>query len=143
LSEEASQKEFVPGFDAAWAAVAIAREGEAVSSRLRPLLQSAYVDCLSEPLDVARLKGSLERLLEFLSRDGRTNANCWAVDLFFANSQGWARDWGDRELPERLHDVLAMMGEALHDTVKDPGVAANFGCLPEQLLERLREVAVK
>ena len=129
------------GFDAAWAAVAVSRDGEAVSPRLRPLLQSVYIDCLSEPLDLARLNGSLERLLEFLPGDGRTNANCWAVDLFFANCQGWERDWGDRDLPEQLHDVLAMMGEALHDTVKDPGVAANFGCLPEQLLERHRGAA--
>lgn len=126
------------GFDEAWTVVAVSRDGETVSPRLRPLLQSVYRDCVSEPLSLASLKSSLEHLLEFLSGDGRTNANCWAADLFFANCQGWERDWADRDLPECLHDVLAMMGEALHDTVKDPSVAANFGCLPEQLLERLR-----
>jgi hypothetical protein len=31
-----------------------------------------------------------------------------------------------------------VMGEALHDTVRDPGVARNSGCLPEQLLDRLK-----
>jgi len=37
----------------------------------------------------AALKKSLEELLEFLSNRGRTNANCWAVDLFFCLSDGW------------------------------------------------------
>jgi len=128
----------MPGFDIAWAAVAVSRDGEPVSPRLRPLLQSVYSDCLLEPLEPVRLKGSLERLLNFLSGDGRTNANCSAVDLFFANCQGWERDWTDRDMPEHLHDVMAMMGEALHDAVKDPALAANLGCLPEQLLDRLK-----
>lgn len=130
----------MPSFVEAWTAVAVSRDGEPVSPGLRPLLESVYSDCLSEPLDLTTLRHSLERLLEFLSGDGRTNANCWAADLFLADCQGWERDWADRDLPEHLHDVLAMMGEALHDTVKDPRVAANFGCLPEQLLERLRGV---
>jgi hypothetical protein len=33
-----------------------------------------------------------------------------------------------------------MMGEALHDTIGAPEIAENFGCLPEQLLERLRQL---
>ena len=131
----------MPSFVEAWTAVAVSRDGEPVSPGLRPLLESVYSDCLSEPLDLTTLRHSLERLLEFLSGDGRTSANCWAADLFFADCQGWERDWADRDLPEHVHDVLAMMGEALHDTVKDPRVAANFGCLPEQLLERLRSAA--
>jgi hypothetical protein len=32
------------------------------------------------------------------------------------------------------------MGEALHDTVQAPEIAENFGCLPEQLLERVRHL---
>ena len=80
---------------------------------------------------------NLRELLRFLAHEGRTNANCWAVDLFFCNSQGWERDWGDLDLPEQIHDVLAKMGEALHDTVGTPDIAQNFGCLPEQLLEAL------
>jgi hypothetical protein len=38
------------------------------------------------------------------------------------------------------HDVLAMMGEALHDAVKAPEIARNFGCPPEQLLERVKRL---
>jgi hypothetical protein len=76
----------------------------------------------------------------FLSGEGRSNANCWAADLFFAQSEEWERDWAEQNLPEGLHDVLAMMGEALHDTIQAPEIAKNFGCLPEQLLERLRQL---
>jgi hypothetical protein len=50
------------------------------------------------------------------------------------------KDWGEQNLPESFHDVLAMMGEALHDTVQAPETAENFGCLPEQLLERVRHL---
>ena len=38
------------------------------------------------------------------------------------------------------HDILAMMSEALHDTVQAPEIAQNFGCLPEQLLEKVRNL---
>ncbi|HEX4004478.1 MAG TPA: hypothetical protein VHX36_17620 [Candidatus Acidoferrales bacterium] len=122
----------------AWKAVAAPRDGELVSPQLRPLVEAVYRQCLHRPVNINQLAASLENLLEFLATDGRTNANCWAVDLFFANCAGWESDWGDCHLPEGLHDVLAMMGEALHDTVKAPSLAENFGCLPEQLLERLR-----
>ena len=81
-------------------------------------------------------------LLEFLATDGRTNANCWAVDRFFAESEGWERDWTDQELPDDFHDVLAMMGEALHDTVGAPAIAENFGCLPEQLLDQVKRLSI-
>jgi len=130
----------MPGFDEAWAAVAVPRDGEQVSSGLRPLLRAVYTQSLSPPLKMREFKNSLEDLLTFLVGEGRTNANCWAVDLFFGESQGWERDWAAQDLPEEVHDVLAMMGEALHDTVKDPDIAKNFGCLPEQLLERVKSL---
>jgi hypothetical protein len=84
----------------------------------------------------------LEELLEFLAGEGRTNANCWAVDLFFDSSQGWERDWVEQDLPEEFHDVLSMMGEALHDTVRTPAIAENFECLPEQLLDRVKRLRI-
>jgi hypothetical protein len=132
----------MPGFHKAWAAVAVGREGEPVSPELRPLLERVYVDILSSPTDLAGLEKNLEGLLEFLSSRGRTNGNCWAVDLFFCRSDGWERDWTDQSLPEEFHDVLAKMGEALHDTVQCPAVAKNFDCLPEQLLEEVRNLAI-
>jgi hypothetical protein len=128
----------MPGFDDAWNAVARARGGESVSPKLRPLLETVYSQSLSHPVNPSGLKRSLEDLLEFLAVEGRTNANCWAVDLFFAHSEGWERDWAEQDLPEDLHEIIAMMSEALHDTVSAPEIAKNFGCLPEQLLERVR-----
>jgi hypothetical protein len=130
----------MPGFEQTWLSVAHPRGGESVSIALRPLLQAVYSSILSSPRDLLALKSSLQRLLEYLSGDGRTSANCLAVDAFFADNGGWDRDWADQELPDDFHDVLAMMGEALHDTVRDPGVARNFDCMPEQLLERVKRL---
>jgi hypothetical protein len=104
------------------------------------LLQVVYSQSLSRPLNLAQLKKSLEDLLIFLSGEGRTNANCWAVDLFFAQSKGWERDWAEQDLPDTFHDVLVLMGEALHDSVKHPEIAEDFGCLPEQLLDRVKRL---
>jgi hypothetical protein len=92
---------------------------------------------------LAGLKKSLEDLLKYLAGEQRTNANCWAVDLFFCLSQEWECDWTDQNLPEDFHDVLAMMGEALHDTVQAPEIARNFDCLPEQLLDRVKRLRVE
>ena len=128
------------GFGEAWAAVNHPKEGEPVSPELQPLLQRVYSDVLATPGDLAALKGSLSALLEYLADKGRTNANCWAVDLFFCTSDGWERDWTEQNLPDDFHDVLSMMGEALHDTVSAPNIARNFDCLPEQLLDRVRHL---
>lgn len=134
----AAIRPFLSGFEEAWAAVALPRSGEPVSDGLRPLLQDVYFNCLAQTINVIELRKSLENLLTFLTAEGRTNANCWAVDLFFAISQGWERDWAEQDLPQNFHDLLTLMGEALHDTVHASNIAKNFGCLPEQLLERLR-----
>jgi hypothetical protein len=131
----------MPGFDDAWTAVAGERvDGDSVSPQLRPLLQQVYADVLAQPPKLAALRTSLAALLEYLSGQGRTNANCWAVDLFFMSSKGWEGDWTEQNLPDDFHDVLALMGEALHDTVKSTEIASNFDCLPEQLLERVRRL---
>jgi hypothetical protein len=77
-----------------------------------------------------------------LVNEGRTNANCWAVDLFFMLGQGWEKEWGEQDLPEGFHEVLAIMSGALHDTVKAPDIAREYESLPEQILERVRKLAV-
>ena len=128
------------GFDKAWLVVYGARNGESVSTRLRPLLEAVYRQILAEPIDSMAIKQSLVELLTFLSGEGRSNANCWATDLFFACGENWETDWAERNLPESIHDVLAMMSEALHDAVQAPEIAENFDCLPEQLLERVRNL---
>lgn len=128
------------GFDQAWLAVSGLRNGEAVSNRLRPLLEAVYQQVLAEPIDLVALKQSLMGLLTFVAGEGRSNANCWATDLFFAHCESWESDWVERNLPDSFHDILAMMSEALHDTVQAPEIAQNFGCLPEQLLEKVRNL---
>ena len=130
------------GFDNAWAAVNHAKDGEPVSSDLRALLQGVYSAVLALPTDLHALRDSLTRLLEYLSGAGRTNANCWAVDQFFCHSDDWERDWTEQNLPDDFHDMLSLMGQALHDTVQAPKIAENFDCLPEQLLERVRRLNV-
>jgi hypothetical protein len=132
----------MPGFDAAWMVVAREREGEGVSPGLNPLLHEVYSQILANPKNLPALKKSLEELLKFLAGEGRTNANCWAVDLFFCLSEGWEADWGEQELPEEFHDVLVMMGAALHDTVRARDIAENFDCLPEQLLTRVMRIQI-
>jgi hypothetical protein len=131
------------GFQQIWTSIARTRDGEPVSPELRPLLQSVYDDLLASPANLASLKRTLTELLRYLSEEGRTNANCWAADLFSCSDDGlWERDWSEQDLPDGFHDVMARMGEALHDTVTRPDVAGNFGCLPEQLLERVKRLVV-
>jgi len=137
---DTSWNDRIATFDKAWLAVSRERNGESVSPQLRTLLEAVYLQILTEPLDRATLKGSLEELLFFLSAEGRTNANCWATDLFFALDENWETDWSNQNLTADLHDILAMMGQALHDTIQAPEIARNFGCLPEQLLERIRQL---
>lgn len=125
------------GFEQLWTSVAKTCDGEAVSPELKPFLRRVYEGVLSSPVKLPVLKSGLVELLEYLAGEGRTNANCWAADLFFC-SDHWERDWSAQNLPEDFHDLLAMMGEALHDTVAAPDIARNFDCLPEQLLERAK-----
>ena len=73
------------------------------------------------------------RLLEFLaSPQGRTDANCRAVDSFFTFDECWL------DLPDALHDIFGDMAGALHDTISAPHIAHNFDSTPEQLLARVR-----
>ena len=122
------------GFEQVWSSVARTGGGEAALPDLKPLVLSVHNEVITSPVNLPALKSSLVKLLQYLSGDGRTNANCRATDLFFC-SDDLEPVWSEQDLPEDFHTVLAMMGEALHDTVTSPDVARNFGCLPEQLLE--------
>jgi len=121
-------------FEQVWSSVARRRDDEEVSPNLMPLVLRVQNDVIISPVNLRALKDSLVNLLQYLNGEGRTNANCWATDLFFC-SDDLEPHWTDQTLPDDFHDVLAKMGEALHDTVSNPDVASNFGCLPEQLLE--------
>src|ERR1700756_1276075 len=86
------------GFDQAWLAVANVRNGEPVSPRLRPFLEAVYHQSLAHPPDSSKLKKNQKDLLLFLSGEGRSNANCWAADLFFARNEAWECDWAEQKL---------------------------------------------
>lgn len=129
------------GFEEVWTAISRSHHRECVSPELKPLLQRVYEEFQSTSIDASSLIESLLALLHYLCGIGRTNANCWAVDSFFSlDNIGWEKGWTDHELPDDLHDVLADMGGALHDTVSSPEIARNFDSLPEQLLDRIRRL---
>ena len=114
-------------------------DGEAVSAEMAGLLGGIYAEVLRSPSDLAALHTALRQLLVFLiSPAGRTNANCWAADLFFCDTDGWERNWD--HLPEAYQDMLGYLGGALHDTVSNPEIARNFDSTPEQLLTRLEGI---
>lgn len=104
-----------------------------VSRSLRGLVESVYRSLLQRSPD---LKTDLEALLAFLAWEfGRTDANCCAVDRFFALVQPLWRD-----LPPPLREIFSDMSGTLHDAIYAPHIAENFSSLPEQLLERVRLV---
>jgi len=117
-----------------WSSVSRTRGGEVASPDLKPFVLRVHNDATTSPVNLPTLKNSLVKLLQYLSGEGRTNANCWATDLFFC-SDDLENHWADQSLPDDFNSVLAKISEALHDTVSSPDVACNFGCLPEQLLE--------
>jgi len=112
---------------------------EPVSPALRGLLEEFYTRAVERPPKRCELKVALIRLLSFLAtKEGRTNANCNQVDSFVMIDDHWAHPWS--ELPEEYIDVIALMGEALHDAISAPDIAENFGCMPEQILERAKSL---
>lgn len=75
----------------------------------------------------------LIHLLEFLASDeGRTDANCRAVDYFFCLG-----DWSWGHLPEPWESIFADLGGGLHEAVSAPDIAEALQATPEQLLERV------
>jgi hypothetical protein len=120
-----------PRFDEIWS-----RHGHrtGITPGLESLARELFEALSTKPLDLARLRSALERLLVFLAGpEGRTDANCKAIDSFLLLG-----DFDRPDLPDGLRDLLADMAGALHDTVSSPRIAANFASTPEQLLARLR-----
>ena len=117
--------------------IALSHEGEPVSSELPPLLAALRDAILRPVVDLGVLTAALRNVLEFLaSPRGRTNANCWAADLFCMYPENWDGR-GFEHLPVAIAELLGDMGGALHDTVQAPEIAENFDSTPEQLLARL------
>jgi hypothetical protein len=98
-----------------------------VSRELETLLRDVHANLR----DVA----ALERLLVFLSTDGRTDPNCDVIHHFFDTIEA---EWST--LPEPLRGIYDDMSGTLRDAIYRPDIARTFEALPEQLLERLRKV---
>jgi hypothetical protein len=112
---------------------------DAVTPEVEPLLRQLYESLEQQPVSVANVNEAVVELLRYLTTPaGRTNANCWAVDLFMTE------DWGpidhDIVVGQELADVLADMGGALHDTIHYPDVASEYESTPEQLLQRVLSI---
>lgn len=106
-----------------------------VSHDLKTLVFNVMAEAEQATINAAALRAALDRLLTFLvSPIGRTDANCCAVDRFFATYEG---SW--RHLPPELASVVDGLTGTLHDTIYAPHIAATFESLPEQLLIRLRK----
>jgi hypothetical protein len=117
------------------------RDGELVSPAITPLLEGVYEE-IKKQSPSQQVASALHLLLSFLSSPvGRTNANCWAVDLFFMVSDGWECEWD--HLDEELQDIIGDIAGALHDTVQAPEIARDFDSTPEQLLQRLERYQAK
>ena len=104
------------------------------------LIKAIQLTLSYDNLDLKTLKKGMINLLQYLSSaNGRTDANCRAVDSFFT----FADLWVEKNLPDPFHDIFADIGGALHDTVSSPDVAENFDSTPEQLLKRTRELNIE
>ena len=75
----------------------------------------------ASPIDLSDLKSRLVSLLSYLcSPNGRTDANCRAVDIHFCIDIDDA--WPDLELPPDFAALFDDIGGALHDTISFPKV---------------------
>jgi hypothetical protein len=119
--------------------IAVLRLEEA-DSRAQDLVKMIQSVLSQDPPQLESLKNSLVALLEYLSsNDGRTDANCNAVDMFFMFNNLWV----EKNLPDPFHDIFADISGALHDTVSSPEIAENFDSTPEQLLRRAKELSTE
>lgn len=107
-----------------------------VAPDLRPLVAALHssVEAAARGGPRDAVVSALVALIEFLASErGRTDANCCVVDSFFADVDASA-------LPDDVRAVVSDLSGALHDAIYAPTIAANFECLPEQLLERARKL---
>lgn len=110
---------------------------EEVDPRVVDRLRALYEATAGGGAGSSVLAPLLVSLLEFLaSPEGRTDANCRAVDYFFCLG-----DWSWGRLPEPWESLFADLGGGLHEAVAAPDIAEALQATPEQLLERVRAAA--
>jgi hypothetical protein len=121
----------MPDFDSVWRAAVRFRH---VSRELERLLRTVHHNL--QHADAAGLRSSIEPLLSFLTTDsGRTDANCSSVCHYFKETEAL---WN--VLPEELRSICDDMSGTLVDAIYAPDIARTFDSLPEQLLERVRNI---
>jgi hypothetical protein len=109
------------------------------SPELFDLLRAVHTTAIRAPVDASALRAATAEVLQHLcSPAGRTDANCRTVDfVLMQDDEVWEALEALEGVDDELHDVLADMAGALHDTVSAPEIAANFDSTPELLLGRL------
>lgn len=113
-----------------------------VSPEMRELLQTFHNALVAQPLNLQNIKKALLDLLQFLTTpQGRTEGNCWVVNMYIALA-----DWdesGFPDLPDDMGSIIADMGMTLHETFPLPQMAWEYESTPEQLLERTRNLTIE
>ena len=120
-------------FDTMWEK----RSSRGASSELKPLVHEVLHELSKESPRLESLRNSMERLLVFLSSDGRTDENSQTVDSIFCLKESIS--WN--HIPENYQLIFEDLGGALHDTIPAPEIAENFDSIPEILLERVRKLS--
>lgn len=111
------------------------------ADELEHLVHEVYVGIIHRPVGLGSLKQAMVALLSYLeSPQGRTNFNCTVVNNFFCIRDQWESEWV--HLPIEIRCILEAMGGELHDTISSPDIARNFEATPEQLLAKVRGVAI-
>jgi hypothetical protein len=100
-------------------------------------VREAHAVLTARRIDLVALRSALTDLLEYLSGEGRTEANCRTVDAFFCLLTAEHADLLDR-LPGGWQELVDDVGLDLAATFEDPERADRAGASPERLLERLR-----
>ena len=129
------------GFEVAWQHARTAVTSGQVSAELTPLARRLYDAALSRPVDQRGLFDAINDVLIFLSKSpGNTHANVRAISVFLDVDDAWDGHWQD--VPEPLLQILYSMSSAMWQSVEDPEWTRLYGATPEQLIRKLRGVAV-
>jgi len=116
-------------------------KGKIISPELKPLLEEFYRAYTSKEFNRNKTKDAIINLMTFLSgQEGRIRDNLVFVSLFTAIDDDWEISDSYEQIPEDYLEILGYIEGSLDDTIDNPDIAENFGGLPEQILEKAREL---
>lgn len=111
------------------------------SPKLKYFLRELYLSLEEKPKKILKVKKATEKIIKFLnSKEGNTDGNCWAVNIFICLVIQEYIVYSD--LPFELQSILDDMAMGLHDAHTAPDIAKMCECLPSQLLERIEKIKV-